>query len=141
MITLKECIAIALSLGNVEPQIPSGSSKLETIQTIQTCNESNAQGFLNQRTQLDIKINYMLANVEVAYWNLFAAYHNLYAQEEGLRQTFQAFLFTGTRVAVGSETPCNQDQSRAQFERFRRMVIDARGQVGESERQPVACLA
>ena len=35
----------------------------------------------------------------------------------------------------GSDPSQNRDQARAQFERFRRQVIDARGQVLESERQ------
>jgi outer membrane protein TolC len=36
---------------------------------------------------------------------------------------------------VGSDTEKNRDQARVQLERFRRIVIDARGQVQESERQ------
>jgi outer membrane protein TolC len=135
LVTLKECVAIALEQGNGGFQTPkSPGSKLE-FQQIQSCSGANTQGILQQRIQLDIKINYMLANVEVAYWNLFAAYHNLYAHEAGLREAYRGYRFTDTRTIVGSDPPGNRDQARVQIERFRRMVIDARGQVLESERQ------
>ena len=89
-----------------------------------------------QKADFDFRINYMMANVELAYWNLYASYYNLYAQEEGLRQAYLGYRFTDTRVLVGSDPSQNRDQARAQFERFRRMVIDARGQVlDKPERQ------
>ncbi len=87
------------------------------------------------KSQFDQRINYLLVNVETAYWNLYAAHYNLYAQEEGLRQAFEGYRFIQIRVAVGSDPPQNADQARAQFERFRRLVYQARGQVLEAERQ------
>jgi outer membrane protein TolC len=88
-----------------------------------------------QKAEFDRDVNYLLANVEAAYWNLYAAYYNLYAQEEGLRQAFEGYRFISTRVEIGTDPPQNRDQARAQFERFRRLVYQARGQVLESERQ------
>src|SRR5262249_42125068 len=80
-------------------------------------------------------MNFLLANVEAAYWNLFAAYYNLYANEEGMRQAYEGYLFIKIRVDAGNEPPQSLYQARAQFERFRRQVYQARGQVLESERQ------
>jgi outer membrane protein TolC len=135
MISLKECIDIALEQGNAGLKTPGSQGSNPEIQNIQPDSGSNAQGLLSRRNQLDLQINCLLMNVEVSYWNLFAAYRNLYAQEEGLKKSFLTYRFTDTRVAVGSDPAQNRDQARAQLERFRRMVLDARGQVLESERQ------
>lgn len=88
-----------------------------------------------QRATFDIQVNYMLLNVEAAYWNLYASYYNLYAQEEGLRQAFEAYRYTKLRVQAGALKPQRLDQVQGQFERFRANVYQARGQVLESERQ------
>jgi outer membrane protein TolC len=88
-----------------------------------------------QKADFEMRMNYMLVNVEAAYWNLFAAYYALYAQEEGLRQAFEGFRFIRVRVEAGNDPPQNRYQARAQFERFKGQVYEARGQVLESERQ------
>ncbi|HEV3386456.1 MAG TPA: TolC family protein [Gemmata sp.] len=134
-ITLKECIEIALEQGNSGLKMSGSQASIPEIQRIQPESGTNSQGLMSQKNRLDIQINYLLANVEVSYWNLFAAYRNLYAQEEGLKKSFLHYRYTDSRVAVGSDPVQNRDQSRAQMERFRRTVIDARGQVQESERQ------
>lgn len=87
------------------------------------------------RANFDLQVNYMLVNVEAAYWNLYAAYYNLYAQEEGMRQAFEGYRYTDLRVKAGAFKPQRVEQVQAQFERFRRQVYQARGQVLESERQ------
>ncbi|MBA4063518.1 MAG: hypothetical protein C0501_07350 [Isosphaera sp.] len=87
-----------------------------------------------QRSEFDRQVNFLLVNVETAYWNLSAGYYNLYAQEEGLRQAFEGFRFISARVAAEIDPPQLADQARAQFERFRRQVYEARGQVLEAER-------
>jgi hypothetical protein len=135
MITLKECIEIALEQGNTDVKTPSMHVFNSELQQIKPTGGSKRQGLLSQRLQLDVQINYLLVNVEVSYWNLFSAYQNLKAQEEGLRNAFNLHRFVDTRATVGSDTTQNLDQARAQLERFRRMVIDARAQVQESERQ------
>ena len=88
-----------------------------------------------QKAEFDVRVNFLLANVETAYWNLYAAYYNLYAQEEGLRQAYEGYRFISALVAAGRNRPQDQDQARAQFERFRGLVYEARGQVLEAERQ------
>jgi outer membrane protein TolC len=131
-----------LRLFGVEANELSPSHPGSTLLNIQPSGGVNTQGILlqrihvdQQRANFDIQVNYLLANTEVAYWNLFAAYYNLYAQEEGLREAYLGYRFTDTRVQVGTDPSQNRDQARAQFERFRRMVIDARGSVLEAERQ------
>lgn len=131
-----------LKLFGVEANELSPSHPGSQLLNIQPSGGNSTQGILLQRIHVDqqkadfdIRVNYMLTNVEVAYWNLYAAYYNLFAQEEGLKEAYLGFRFTDTRVLVGSDPSQNRDQARAQFERFRRMVIDARGQVLESERQ------
>jgi outer membrane protein TolC len=131
-----------LRLFGVEANQLAPSHPGSQLLNIQPSGGSGTQGILLQRIHVDqqkadfeIRVNYMLANVELAYWNLFAAYYNLYAQEEGLSQAFLGYRFTATRVAVGTDPSQNQDQAQAQLERFRRTTIDARGQVLESERQ------
>ena len=86
------------------------------------------------RSEFESAVNYMLANVETAYWNLYSAYYNLYAREEGLRQSFEGFRFTKARVDAGTDPPQSLDQARAQLELFRSQVYTARGQVFEAER-------
>jgi outer membrane protein TolC len=131
-----------LRLFGVEANELSPTHPGSQLLNIQPSGGTNTQGILLQRIHLDqqkadfdIRINYMLANVELAYWNLFAAYYNLYAQEEGLREAYLGYRFTDTRVLVGSDPSQNRDQARAQYERFRRTTIDARGTVLENERQ------
>jgi outer membrane protein TolC len=87
------------------------------------------------RANFDLQMNYLLANVEAAYWNLYSAYYNLYAQEEGLRQAFEGYRFIRIRVELGTAPPQDLDQIEAQFHRFQGQVYQARGQVLESERQ------
>lgn len=86
------------------------------------------------RSEFEAAVNYMLINVEAAYWNLYAAYYNLFAREEGLRQSFDGYRFTEARVRAGTDPPQQLDQARAQLELFRGQVYTARGQVFESER-------
>ena len=135
-ITLNECIALALEQGNVGIRTPTcTSSKPEILQNIQFGGGAKTQSLLGQRTEADVQINYLLANVELAYWNLYAARQSLSAHEQALCETSRRGLCNRTRVKTDSEPAGNQDQIPAHMERFRRMVIDARGQVLESERQ------
>lgn len=87
------------------------------------------------RAEFEKNVNFLMVNVEAAYWNLYASYYALYAQEEGLRQAFDGYRFTETRVLVGTDPPQTLAQSRAQFEFFRAQVLRARGEVLEAERQ------
>ena len=125
-------------ISNVGP-LSEGS---QVFQGLRPAGGAGTQGILVTRIALDqakanfdAQVNYMLVNVEAAYWNLYASYYNLYAQEEGLRQAFEGYRFTLIRVLNGTDPPQRLDQIQAQFHRFQRFVYQARGQVLESERQ------
>ncbi len=131
-----------LRLFGVEANELSPTHPGSTVLNLQPSGGTGTEGILisrirvdQQKAEFDLRVNYMLANVETAYWNLYAAYYNLYANEEGLRQAFEGFRFISTRVEIGSDPSQNAYQARAQFERFRRQVYQARGQVLEAERQ------
>lgn len=125
-----------VEVNQLSPQHP-GSQLLN----IQPTGGQGTEGILISRIRLDqrradfdVQVNFMLLNVETAYWNLYASYYNLYAQEEGLRQAFEGYRFNSTRFEVGTDPQQNEEQARAQFERFRRLVLQARGQVLDAER-------
>jgi outer membrane protein TolC len=147
--TLRECIILALAQGSAGAQTPNAASngaaadfKIDTPAERKPEGAIGTEGLLRARirvdqarAKLDGQINYVLVNVEAAYWNLYAAHHNLSANEEGLRQACEGYRFTNIRVINGTDPPARLDQIQAQFHRFQRQVYQARAQVLESERQ------
>lgn len=114
----------------------------QLIPNLRPSGGQNSEGILitrirldQQRSEFDRQVNGLLYNVETAYWNLYSAYYNLYAQEEGLKQSQDAYLFFKARVEGGVARPQTQYQAQAQVELFRSQVLSARGQVLSSERQ------
>ncbi len=87
------------------------------------------------RYQFDAEVNQMLLNVETAYWNLYSAYYNLAAQEEGLKQSLDSYFFFRERFEKGIARPSPVYQVLAQVQLFRAQVVTARGQVLAAERQ------
>jgi outer membrane protein TolC len=87
------------------------------------------------RAEFDFEVNQMLLNVETAYWNLYAAYYNLAAQEEGLKQSLDSLFFIRERVQKGIARPGQVPQVLAQVDLFRGQVLTARGQILTAERQ------
>lgn len=125
-----------VEVNQLTPNHPGSS-----LMNVQPAGGAGTEGILvsrirldQQKTDFEVRMNYLLVNVEAAYWNLFAAYYNLYAQEEGMRQAFEGYHFIRIRVLAGNDPPQNEYQARAQFQRFRKQVYEARGQVLESER-------
>ncbi|MFM7149486.1 MAG: hypothetical protein ACKO23_06550, partial [Gemmataceae bacterium] len=47
--------------------------------------------FDQSRAEFERQLNQMLLNVEVAYWNLYGSYWQLYSREQGLRFAYEAF--------------------------------------------------
>jgi outer membrane protein TolC len=86
------------------------------------------------REQFNVQVNQLLLNVEVAYWNLYAEYHNLAARERGLKAAFDALEFNAPRVLQGVEEPQLLPQLEQQYWTFYAQVIDARGRVLEADR-------
>ncbi|QJW93624.1 TolC family protein [Frigoriglobus tundricola] len=130
-----------VEINQISNQIPlqNGSILLPGLTSI---SGNGTEGILITRLRVDQAksnfeslVNYMLVNVEAAYWNLYSAYYNLYANEEGLRQAYEGYRFIKLRVEIGTDPPQRLDQTQAQFHRFQRQVYQARAQVLENERQ------
>ena len=88
-----------------------------------------------QRAQFDVYVNQMLLSVEAAYWNLYAAYFNLAAQEEGLKQALDAYTYISRRADAGIARQQQVSQTETQYHQFRGNVVAARTQVLNRERQ------
>jgi len=105
----------------------------------------NAQGegivlrrvrFDQLRANLEFNVQTMLLNVEVAYWNLFAAYGQLYAQEIGVRKNLEIWKLTKERVDAGVKnfTPADLYDAQGKYETSRSQWVAALGSVLEAER-------
>jgi outer membrane protein TolC len=99
--------------------------------------------FDQQRAQFEQSLNFMLVNVEVAYWNLYYAYWNLYSQEAALKFAYEAWKVNKLKIEAGSVATQDLAQARQQYESFRAQRLQAlgNGQLGanngvlENERQ------
>lgn len=91
--------------------------------------------FDEARAEFERNINFMLVNVEYAYWTLYGSYWTLYSREQALRQAFEAWRINKARYDAGRIPVQELAQSRGQYELFRGQRITALGQVLENERQ------
>src|SRR5205823_6711999 len=88
-----------------------------------------------QRAEFERNLNYLLLNVEAAYWNLYGAYYQLYSREEGMRYSYEYWRLTKETFEAGRVPIQTLEQIRLQYEQFRSQRLTALGQVLESERQ------
>jgi len=88
-----------------------------------------------QRAQFEATLNYLLLNVEAAYWNLYGAYHVLYSSEEAMRYAYESWRLTKLLFDGGRAAEQDMEQTRVQYESFRAQRLTALGQVLEDERQ------
>lgn len=117
-------------------------------QFIQFPNQSRTEGILITRLRFDQArieferiVNFMVLNVEVAYWNLYGSYWTLYSREQALRQAYEAWKINKARFEAGRIPIQDFAQSRQQYELFRGQRISALGDVLERERQLRGLLA
>jgi outer membrane protein TolC len=87
------------------------------------------------RAEFERQVQLLVIKVEIAYWNLYAAYGALYSAEEGLRDAYEAWRIFKVKFVVGTDTAQSVDQARGQYELFRGRRHQALGQVLERERQ------
>ncbi len=87
------------------------------------------------RVDFELKVNYLLLNVELNYWNLYYAYWNLYTQETGLRLAYEAWRIFNARYAAGKVSVADLAQTRGQYELFRSQRLAALNAVLEQERE------
>ena len=90
--------------------------------------------FDNKRADFERQVNFMLANVEIAYWNLYGAFVNLYSAEQALRQSHVAWKINKAKYDAGAITITQFAQIRGQYEQFRGDRLQALGKVLEAER-------
>ncbi len=86
------------------------------------------------RLEADRFINQKLLNVEVAYWNLYAARWTLHTREVGLRSAYETFQLSKTRYEGGRATTADIAEARGQYELFRAQRLQALDMVLENER-------
>jgi outer membrane protein TolC len=91
--------------------------------------------FDQQRAEFERNVNFMLLNVEYAYWNLYGAYYTLFSREQGLRYALVSWQVNKTRFDAGRIAIQDLEQTRAQYELFRAQRITAMGRVLDNERQ------
>lgn len=91
--------------------------------------------FDEQRAEFERNLNYMLGNVELAYWELYGSYWTLYSREAGLRQAYEAWKINKARYEAGRIPVQDLAQSRLQYELFRGQRLTALADVLERERQ------
>jgi outer membrane protein TolC len=100
----------------------------------------NGQGILisrvraeQQRAEFERRVNHLLLNVEVAYWNLYAAYVDLYTTDQALRMATEVW-----RVAK-EQFPEKIDEgdfagTRSQLQFFRGNRLQNIGRILDAER-------
>jgi outer membrane protein TolC len=96
--------------------------------------------FDQQRAEFERLVNFMLANVERAYWVLYGAYGRLYAREQALRFSFETYKVIKAGYEAGRVKAADFYQTRGQYEQFRAQRLDGVNQVLENERQLRALL-
>ncbi|HEV3144574.1 MAG TPA: TolC family protein [Gemmataceae bacterium] len=72
-----------------------------------------------QRAQFERLVNFMLLNVEAAYWNLYSAYGALWANDMVLAESLELWQNFQDRVKQGLALPQDERRVRAQLEQFR----------------------
>ncbi|HLW68977.1 MAG TPA: hypothetical protein VKS79_26940, partial [Gemmataceae bacterium] len=72
-----------------------------------------------QRAQFQKMVNFMLLNVEAAYWNLYAAYGALWANDRALAEALELWTNFKDRVERGLALPQDERRVLAQLEQFR----------------------
>jgi len=91
--------------------------------------------FDQARAEFERQVNNLLVNAEVAYWKLYQAYGQLYANEEVLRLAQRVWGIAQPRFASGQlNPPYILETIRAQYEEFRGERLKALGVVLEAER-------
>jgi outer membrane protein TolC len=90
--------------------------------------------FDQSRADFERVVQGLVLNVEVAYWNLYNAYGQLYSYEEALRIAHKTWMISYSKQQVGQQTDADVGPVRGQYEDFRGQRTTALGLVIESER-------
>jgi len=90
--------------------------------------------FDQQRADFERVMQGLVLQVEVAYWNLYNAYGQLYSFEESLRVAHRAWMIAHAQMVSGKISAADYWPVRGQFEDFRTQRATALGLVLDNER-------
>ena len=92
--------------------------------------------FDQSRVEFERNVQVLVKNVEIAYWNLYNKYGQLYAFEENLRILRRAYEenYHKYKAGGGGLKPYQFFQSKGQFEEFRANRVTAMQEVLDAER-------
>src|SRR5262249_10537392 len=82
------------------------------------------------RAEFERNVNILVSSVEFAYWDLYRSYWTLYAQEQAMRQAYEAWKIAGARLAAGRIAKADFAQARGQYGLFRLNRLQALGTTG-----------
>jgi outer membrane protein TolC len=87
------------------------------------------------KAEFEREVNFLVFNVEVAYWSLYSRYYSKYASEQALRQAYITWEQLQELQKAGLQTKQGVAQARAQFEEFRLQYLVSIQNVLEGERR------
>lgn len=90
--------------------------------------------FDQQRSDFERVIQGLVLQTEVAYWNLYNAYGQLYSFEESLRVAHRAWMIAHAQLVAGKINAADYAPVRGQYEDFRTSRFTALGLVLDNER-------
>jgi outer membrane protein TolC len=90
--------------------------------------------FDQSRADFERNIQNLVLQVEVAYWNLYNAYGQLYAFDESLRIAHRAWMIEYAKLQTGKSDVATYAPVLAQYEQFRGQRATALGAVLDAER-------
>jgi len=91
--------------------------------------------FDQSRAEFERNVQTMIKNVEIAYWNLYNKYGQLYSFEENLRILQRAYQENYHKQKIGVLDPYKFWQTKGQFEEFRGNRVQALQEVLNAELQ------
>jgi len=85
----------------------------------------------------DAQVRTLLRDVEVAYWQLYFSYQEVYSRKVGLELGLVLWQRAVAKLEVGARegTPADVAQAREQFEFFKASLLDAENQLLNNERE------
>ena len=87
------------------------------------------------KAEFEREVNFLVFNVELAYWSLYGRYYTKYASEQALKQAYVTWEQLQQLQVAGLQTKQGVAQARAQFEDFRLQYLVALQNVLEAERR------
>lgn len=84
--------------------------------------------------QFEVSVRTVLRDVEVAYWQLYFTYQDLYSREQGMKQALATWQKEKNKQEVGTAAIPDVAQAREQYEFFRGARLQALARVLAAER-------